>query len=385
MKALPGFSPLRWLAVCGAVWLAVSCGGGVGTGGTGSFASGPIGGFGSIIVDGVDFDESMADIDDDGGNSRSRGELHLGTVVEVEAGPVRDGAAVANNVRMVSSLIGKVESTTVDTLMVNGLSVRFNSGTVFDDRFAGGASGVAVGSTVEVYGFTESTPSEILATRVEPSTATSFKFRGAVESFNATAGTFDLGGQHFHYAGGAPGRNMLAEGALVRLIVDAQRDPQGRWNVTDVRSAAPPGGNMLDVRAHGVISSFTSIAQFKVQGFTIDASTATIEGGPLALRQRVEVEGRLDNGLLVASKVTVEDQNGPSDVQMAGTVDSIDTSAKVFVLRGRSDKVSFARPDVVFENGDLSMLMAGAKVHAFGKLSADRTVLEARRIRFDRN
>jgi len=59
--------------------------------------------------------------------------------------------------------------------------------------------------------------------------------------------------------------------------------------------------------------------------------------------------------------------------------------AKVFAFRGRPDKVSFARPDVVFENGDLSMLMAGAKVHAFGKLSADRTVLEARRIRFDRN
>jgi hypothetical protein len=385
MKAVVRISLVRWLAAACIAGLIVSCGGGVGTGGTGSFASGPITGFGSIIVDGVDFDESLATIDDDGGNGRGRAELHLGTVVEVEAGQIRDGAAVASNVRMTSSLIGKVESTTADTLVVNGLSVRFNSGTVFDDRFAGGAAGVAVGSTVEVYGFVESTPSEILATRVEASTATSFKFRGAVESFDGTARTFDLGGQHFHYAGTVPGVNLLAEGALVRVIVDVQRDPQGRWNVTDVRSAAPPDGNMLDVRAHGVITSFTSIAQFKVQGFTVDASAATIDNGPLALRQRVEVEGRLVNGLLIASKVTVEDPAGPSDVQMAGTVDSIDAVAKVFVLRGRSDKVSFARPDVVFENGDLSMLMAGAKVHAFGKLSADRTVLEARRIRFDRN
>ena len=385
MKAVARISLVHWLAAVCIAWLIVSCGGGVGTGGTGSFASGPITGFGSIIVDGVDFDESLATIDDDGGNGRSRADLHLGTVVEVEAGQIRDGAALASNVRMVSNLIGRVESTTVDTLVVNGLNVRFNSGTAFDDRFAGGATGVAVGSTVEVYGFSESTPSEILATRVEPSTASSFKFRGAVESFDGTAHTFDVGGQHFRYAGTVPGVNLLAEGALVRVIVDIQRDPQGRWNVTDVRSAAPPGGNMLDVRAHGVITSFTSISQFKVQGFTVDASAATIDNGPLALRQRVEVEGRLVNGVLIASKVTVEDQSGPSELKVTGTIDTIDAVAKVFAFKGRADKVSFARPDVVFEDGDLSMLLAGAKVRATGKLSIDRTVLEARRIRFEKN
>src|ERR1041384_990741 len=115
MKAVGPFSLLRWLAGCCAAWLVISCGGGVGTGGTGSFASGPITGFGSIIVDGVDFDETLATIDDDGGNGRSRAELHLGTVVEVEAGQIREGAAVASNVRMTSSLIGKVESATADT------------------------------------------------------------------------------------------------------------------------------------------------------------------------------------------------------------------------------------------------------------------------------
>src|SRR3954451_19990538 len=55
MKALARISLVRWLAAVGIAWLIVSCGGGVGTGGTGSFASGPISGFGSIVVDGVDF------------------------------------------------------------------------------------------------------------------------------------------------------------------------------------------------------------------------------------------------------------------------------------------------------------------------------------------
>jgi hypothetical protein len=375
---------MRWLAVCAAVWLAVSCGGGVGTGGTGSFASGPISGFGSIVVDGVDFDESAAAIDDDGGNGRSSAELHLGTVVEVEAGQVRDGAAVARNVRIVSSLIGRVESTAANTLVVNGLGVRLNSGTVFDDRFAGGPAGVAVGSTVEVYGFLDSATSDILATRIEPSTATSFKFRAAVESFDGATRTFDIGNQHFHYAGNVPGSNMLADGALVRVIVDSQRDAQGRWNVTDVRSAAPPAGNMQDVRAHGVITSFTSIGQFKVQGFTVDASAAVIENGPLALKQRVEVEGQLVDGVLMASKVSVESQSGPSELKMEGKIDTIDLVAKVFAFKGRGgDMVSFARPDIVYENGNVSMLVVGAKVRAFGTLSPDGTLLQATRIRFE--
>jgi Domain of unknown function (DUF5666) len=385
MKALARISLVRWLAAVGIAWLIVSCGGGVGTGGTGSFASGPISGFGSIVVDGVDFDEALATINDDGGNGRSRAELHLGTVVEVDAGQIRDGAATASNVRIASSLIGAVESTAVDTLVVNGLTVRFNSGTVFDNRFAGGAAGVTVGSIVEVYGFFESASSEILATRIEPSTATSFKFRATIDSFDASARTFDIGGEHFHYAANVPGADMLADGALVRVIVDSHRDPQGRWNATDLRSAAPQAGNMADVRAHGVISSFTSIALFKVQGFTVNASTATIDNGPLALRQRVEVEGSLVNGVLIASKVTVENENGPDELKMNGEIESIDPVAKVFAFKGHGrDMVSFARSDIVYEGGDVTMLVVGAKVRAFGQLSADGTVLEARRIQFEK-
>ena len=49
-----------------AVLSLLGCGGGgvagVGTGGTGSFASGPIRGFGSIVVGGVHYDEAGAQI-----------------------------------------------------------------------------------------------------------------------------------------------------------------------------------------------------------------------------------------------------------------------------------------------------------------------------------
>jgi len=54
------------LAACAA--LAASCGGGVDSGGTGapisSYASGPITGFGSVIVNGVRFDDRSATVRD---------------------------------------------------------------------------------------------------------------------------------------------------------------------------------------------------------------------------------------------------------------------------------------------------------------------------------
>src|SRR3954469_11593651 len=77
------------LATAGAL---VACGGGgsasgdaSGAGAT-SFASGPISGFGSGIVNGVRFDDTKAKVSDDDGQAHDRGELRLGMVVEVKAG-----------------------------------------------------------------------------------------------------------------------------------------------------------------------------------------------------------------------------------------------------------------------------------------------------------
>ena len=59
-----------------------SCGGGVGTGGTGgdasAYAAGPITGFGSVFVGGVRFDDSAAAVEDADGSSRTRDDLRLG-------------------------------------------------------------------------------------------------------------------------------------------------------------------------------------------------------------------------------------------------------------------------------------------------------------------
>jgi Domain of unknown function (DUF5666) len=381
-RAPSWFSQLTTWVAC--VALIASCGGGVGTGGTGAFASGPITGFGSIIVGGVHFDESAARIEGDDGVARDRSELRLGTVVDVDSGEVSNGEAVASRVRIVSALIGRVDSVDTTTLVVNGESVRVNATTVFDDRFAGGLAGVAVGRVVEIYGFVFGGSGDLLATRVEPNDgATTFKFRGIVAALDTTARSFRIGTQDFIYPGSVAGLNELRNGALVRVIVATTRDTSGRWTVNSISSGVPVVDDRSEAHANGLITSFTSSASFEVDGRPVDASGARIEGGPLAAGQRVEVEGRLQAGVLVASEVQVENEEGDDELELRGTIASVDTVAKTFGFSGRSERVSYARTDIVYENGGVADLMAGRSVRVTGMLSADRTQVDARRIRFD--
>jgi len=375
----------RWCRALGALSVGVvasvvvACGGGVGSGGTGAFASGPITGFGSIIVDGIHFDEGAARIESDDGTGRGRSDLHLGTMVEVESNEIRDGAATASQVRLVSALIGSVDSVAADALVVNGVTVRVN-GTVFDDRFTGGIAAITVGRVVEVYGYVSSTPAEIGATRIEPKdNATTFKFRGMVASLSTQTRTFDIGNQHFIYASSVSGVGELRDGAFVRVVVGTQPDAQGRWIVSSIGNTGPGGGDGDQAKARGVINAFASNASFMVGGVTVDASAAQIEGGPLAAGLRVEVEGRLQGGVLIASSVKVESNNQQDEIELHGVIDTLDPVGMVFVMRGRGDRVSFARAE--FENGTAADLARGVAVDVFGQLSADGTAVEATLIR----
>jgi hypothetical protein len=371
-----------WITLSACIGVLAACGGGVGTGGTGAFASGPVNGFGSIIVNDVVYDETLARIEDDTGAGRDRSELGLGTVVEVESDAVRNGAATASRVLISSERIGRVDAVAANTITVNGLPVRLNSGTVFDDSFAGGAAGVAVGTQVEVHGFATDTSGEVLATRVEPrANATVFKFRGTISALDTGARTFRIGNQTFVYALGVSGRDLLADGAFLRVWVNDAVDSQGHWVVTAIaRGQSMPADN-IDIKTHGLISLYGSAASFQVGPWTVNASGASIDNGPLALGQRVKIEGRVSGGVLVATSVKVQGQN--DELQMNGIIATVDPVARIFEFNGRRDRVSFARSDIVFENGSVLDLVAGRRVRAFGQLSADGTLLEATRIRIE--
>ena len=187
------------------------CGGGgdgVGTGGTGTYALGTITGFGSIIVNGVRFDDSAASVLDDDDATRGRGELKLGMRVAIDSDAIRSDAAgrsaTASRIRVLSELAGPVSAvdTAAGTLELLGQTVRIGALTVFDDHIAGALAGIAIGQTIEVYGLYDAASGSYDATRIELRDASAaWHLRGPVAALDSPRRSLRIGTLSFDYGG----------------------------------------------------------------------------------------------------------------------------------------------------------------------------------------
>jgi len=99
------------LAACGEGGVVNPGSGGTGNNQTDTTAIGPIDGFGSIIVNGVRFDESVAIVTDERGRKLTREELRLGLMLRV-SGSTFTGSTdgIARNVVVFRQLKGFIES-----------------------------------------------------------------------------------------------------------------------------------------------------------------------------------------------------------------------------------------------------------------------------------
>jgi hypothetical protein len=371
-----------------------ACGGveGQGTGSAAAYSEGPITGYGSIIVNGVHFDESRADISDDEGHSLTPGDLKLGMTVRVDAGAIDQGRAVATAVQVGSDLIGPVTSNDLlaHNLGLLGQTVRVTASTVFDDALTGGQAAVTLGSTLQVYAILDPVSGVYAAQRIELKAAPSaYKLRGVVSQLDKAQHTFRMGGASFSYAEGIAPAD-LANGQTVRLQLQTQVDGNGRWVVTrfDDGRSRPAEGSEAEIES--VIATFTSNASFTMSGLTVNASSARIEpaGATLAAGLRVEVEGIISAGVLVATKVEVkgsgddggDDDDGGRDLELSGRIALLDTLAKTFVLREQLVAYAGAEFDDNRSEADLANDKA---VEVRGRLSADGTVVLAERIKIE--
>lgn len=362
------------------------CGGGVGSEGTGSFAQGTISGYGSIIVNGIHFDESTAQVQDDDGATLTRSALALGMAVQIEAGDIVTGAdgvqrATASRVRTSRALVGPVGAVdaAAGQLTVLGQTVQVNDDTVLDAGFAGGLAGIAAGRVVEVYGELDASAARFVATRIAPAGATAtWRVRGAVSSVDAASGTCVIGSQTYRLAS----TSGVAAGSVLKLAVSgALPDAGGRWAVGGQQlGAALPSGRELQLA--GVVDSVVSASRFVVDGVTVDLSGVTVNG-TLAAGQRVEVRGSLSDGLLLATAVQSSSVQALRRFELNGQVAAIDLVARRLVVQaaGRELALSLARDDLVLQGGTLASLAVGTAVRVEVVLSADRTQLEAVAIR----
>jgi len=385
-------------AVLAALLLVAGCGGGGGGNTTASgqaFTQGTITGFGSIIVNGIRFDESMAQVSDDDGQAHDKSELKLGMNVEVESSDIdrMSNSATASHVRFGAAIVGPVSAintgTTPKTLTVLDQVVEISNTTVFDDSLANGLDSIKINDVIEVHALLDTATGHYLAKRIEPDpAATVFKLRGVVANLDSTGKTFKIGGALINFSGVAPTDlpPNFADGLKVRVRLQTAKNSSGEWVAISIRTGERRVEDHDEAEVHGTITDFTSLASFSVNGLPVDASKAAFPDGTAGIQKGagVEVEGAIVNGVLIAAKVELEDMHLNDDRncnQLFGLISGLNTQAKTFVVRGVT--VHYNSTTTVFLGGTEADLTNGKFVEVKGTLGSNGTTVEASLIRFE--
>jgi hypothetical protein len=362
--------------------LVAACGGGGGgttadggIGGTG-ISVGAISGFGSIYVNGVEFeieDTTELIIDDmtiSGSADDKQSKLALNQVVRVEGEFGDDGVSgTATSIEVDSLLEGPVTAavnTTAKAFEVVGQFVFYDGSTLFEDSGGGSITPdqLAVDNVVEVYGFPDASL-QIKATRVERKSPTFtpgtdvIEVWGKVSNLDTTQMIFDINNLEVHYSVATTFDNGSMSDLANNRFVEVKGDDDPMVNGLDadkIEFENPFSGNDGDLlEIEGNISSVTTSTDFVVNGVVrVDASGAVFENGrktDVRVDVEVEVKGTIENrsgeSVLVAREVEFEVED---DARIEAFVDSIDAAANTLNVLGIMVEYSDNTLDTEFED-----------------------------------
>jgi len=366
------------LIVAGALGAAVR------TGGTGQDVTfGVIEDFGSIVVNGVHYDETRANIIVNGVPNQPRSALKLGMVVQIEGEfNYALGTGTAAVVRANRALLGQVESLNAANGEVRLLAQRVAADTL--TRFDGIAdlSHLAVGDWVAVHGLDDPARNLFAATLIElvvpPSPAFS-EIRGVVR--NARDDRFRIGNldviasaTHVEDDAFVAVKGLYDTGATALLAMEVSVTPEVEIHEDD------------EVEIEGFIADFRSRSNFTVAGVAIDSGSARFSGGTsndLKPGTRITVEGTVLNGVLVAKEIEFHaaeakaGKSSQSSVELEGSISEF-RAIDDFVVKGRRIDASNASISNKCEGAPA----AGQKAHIKGTLEADGSV-KATRVEFE--
>lgn len=283
-----------------------------------------------VSVNGVDFDTTGAVITmDDSADTV----LKLGMVVTVKGTFSDSTHGKATSITFSDNLKGPVAafSSASGTMVVLGQNIKFNSATVFDDF---PTSGVAVGQMVQVSGFADPSGT-IQATRIERHvpdwTASSIvELKGTVSTmpsasiFTVNGLTVDVTGVTLP-SGFGIGSFVKVEGTLATFT---------STNLTATRVSLSKEGieteggvkNHMDVE--GIVKNLSGNT-FMVGGTLVNAGSLSLAG--IVNGAKVEVEGVFVNGVLIASKIQVENAVPPTTLPSAPVASAVGSFNQVTI------------------------------------------------------
>lgn len=336
----------------------VSVAGAPGTGGTGIYVQGSISGFGSVIVNGIKFDDVLAAVQVDGLDATSS-DLRLGMVAGVQG--ERDAVAplgTANRIEVWSIAQGLVTSSVTGEFAVAGMTLQIDNATVWDGS---NAAANLPGQRVAVWGLQVGADGRTWkATRVAllSGPVTSVVSTGLVTVANSQRSLNGL------LLTGAEAGSLMA-GQLVRvqgsLSADGASLAVASVKIKDAGLALQPQG---EVEIEGFVATWPPVAgRFMLGGIKVDASSASVSPATaqITLGARVEVYGTWQQGLLKATKVELEDELSLYEVEIEAPIEQF-TSLSDFVVRGQRCDATQA----IFSHGTAADLRVGVKVKVKG-------------------
>jgi len=375
-----------FLTACGGGGTATSSGGG---GGVPSAYSGPIGGFGSVVVNGMRFSTVGATLVDDEGVSVDLSKLRLGMTVRV-TGSADDTSlnGSASQLQVVHGTRGVVTavnldmgSTTAGTITVLGQTIRVDGVTAYQGVAGLSALAGLTAPTAEIYG-TLRADGSLLATLVEVKTLTAFSVSGKVSNLNTTSNTFQLGTLTVSYTPGSV-TGSLVDGARVKVKAPANALTGGVLSASSVQAlgagwAWGSTASGVVIKVKGVVDVAPVNGMLTLSGTQVDVSKAVIDGsGPITIGQSIEIKGTWDStsNTLVATKVELEGEREArigGRNELYGVVSSL--SGSTAVVNGVTVDLSTA----VFRRGTLAQVVVGSYVEIKGNVVG--STLQATRV-----
>jgi len=390
-------SPLKSLLLT--LWfllLLISCSSSGGIGGSGMTSQGSVSEFGSIFVNGTEFDTSNATIIVEGeevgiGDGVVLNNLDVGMVVTVYGTRSEDGKrAVAARVTYNDNVEGPVGSIdpippapNTKKIVVLGQTVFVNALTQFKGPFGFTFDTIAVDDVVEVSGFVDDAGA-IWATFLEKTDGVVFEVTGFVENLDTVQETFEINDLTVDYSSadtsGLPGGEP-AEGLFVEVEGDLVG---GEMDATEIEL-----GDELDVEDADEIevTGFVTIATLAPGEFTLgnqvvrtDALTVFVDGtaGDVAAGKKLEAEGVLENGVLFAWEIEFWK---PDQIEVEGLVTGI-SSPSEFTIDDTQDVRT--ELETVFEGGTAGDIALGVNLEVKGvPVDIDRSILIADKVSFE--
>jgi len=296
----------------------LSCGGGGGGGNAGidgsgapaiAVVSGPINGFGSVIVNGVHYNTETAEFWVRGVRA-TEAELNVGSYIHLEGTTSADGKeGVAKLIYFQPNVLGAVSSVDLlnETFVVLGQTVHLTNDTALDFAFSPrDINGIRVGQQVEVSGPLNAA-GEVIATRVGLMQTPTKELAGPVSDLNLDAKTFRINNITVNFAETgyqpalADGQRVIVRGANV---VNGMLQP----NAIELEQKPQlPQGQLITQT--GLITRFVSSKEFTLGNFDITTTNETVyertKASDLRLNARATIVGHLKDGKLVADKITL--------------------------------------------------------------------------------